>query len=417
MSTYLADYLNSLSGAEKYEVGLALSSALTPLKRAMLSFGGAGNGAASPGTLELLTRLPVKLVAPTVEWRLRIANVAGTPQPYDRATTFLAGAVPFSAGVWLGPAVMGADGEPTGAASAMNQALGAFSTSADGSDYVTPWVTDPALQFPAQIPFLLSYGWLGTGIASMGTSNCKYYYRAGAGKLGEVGTANPGAFSSSTANWLDVRLEYKTAGQQSVILLLGDSLSEPKFSTNSGPGWVAWHQQAALQANAHVICTARGGQDTVTFSSPTAWEWARLGTEITPDAGVVFLGSNDASVTGTPSDTAANRLANYQARMGVVLGLMKSKFNIDKVALCTPPPRGYTATILEPTRTSIVSWLKGAPYGAAGVIDFDSLLRDPADFTNLAAAYKGSDAIHWPVAAHSYAGAAAAGAFANLKRT
>lgn len=355
----------------------------TYTKRAMYCFGGNGAGQAAPNT-DILQRFPVMLPFKTKRWRFRIWNHnAGVPY---------AGAVNFS-GLWVGPAVFGADGDPTGLyATDPVQAYAAFSTAADGSEYVGPWITDAAAQFQPNVYHLLSMGWT-TAAANGGRSNAKYWFLSGAGAAAKAGQANPGAMSNTSVTAFDMRIEYEADTIGAVLYVVGDSNSEATSAQSATSPAVPqiWCHQALFGRKGAAVNAARGGAATVDLRNSASWEWTRIGTDVTPDCAVIDLGTNDCQ--------QGRALTTYQQYYGEIVALLRSRFGANlPIYGSTVPPRNFatdtTGNANEALRISYNTWLRSLPLGLAGILDFDKALRDPANERQLLALYAGPDGLH-----------------------
>lgn len=356
-------------------------------KRAMLAFGGSGAGSANASTADFTERLPVLLPVRTKRWRLRIANAP--------SGVIGAGAQAVK-GVAVGKAVMASTGDPTGAIDGtVTTALGAFTTNSDGSDYVTAWVTDPDAQFAPNIMHMLSFGWTAPGATVVGRGSSLYWFRSGAGASDGFATANAGTYSTSGGKWFDTRLEYEFDGLGSVGLWVGDSQLEATTGSTSLATYSIYPHQAGFRSGSVACIACRGGVASSLFTSESVWEWQKLGTEITPDFGVIDLGINDAGASVT--------LATFQSNLLTIKNLMKSRYNIDRVFGATIAPRSYASPgsdANETLRLSYNAWLRTCPLGLVGILDFDRELRDPANVRNMIAPYPGSDNLHRTREAH-----------------
>jgi lysophospholipase L1-like esterase len=320
---------------------------------------------------EFLWRTLVQLPATTTRWRLRIRNsrcgISGAAEDHQT------GAITFPNGLYIGdPAYPSADGSWVGAMTGSPvQALSAFATPADGSDFTTDWVTDPTKQFSAGRTVCLSMG----GTCASGQVIYReavggvVFAAAGTGQLAAQ-LAAPLGVKSAGALWLDARLEYEfqTPASQpmKVGLFIGDSVTLGVMSPLEGFGIFtheSWPGGAGLRNPFVAINAGVRGSTSADWTTNTDWKWTRLDLATSlPDFAVITLGHNElASTTATVKANLVTIAANIRAR------------GIQRIYWGTVIPFGQTNTN-ETNRVALNAWLRSMPCGAAGVFDFDKAL-------------------------------------------
>lgn len=285
--------------------------------------------------VDWLERTILELPVTTTRWRLKMAN-------RNLLTNTVLTTPITCAGVYVGQPVLdvaAAGGRFTGAfAHAPAQALGGFAVPVDGTDYVSPWVTAPALQFVKDQPTLLSWD---TATAATGTglgqSVRQVYHLGGSTGAANLATLAPvGGTITGAAALGDLRIEYEYLGVEETILFVGDSITQGastgnEAATNQGvlhheawPG-VAGAKGGYTPINAGISSTVTGG-----WTDPSALSWTRLDLATTiPDACVIALGSND--ILNVPLATIQ---ANYQSICDYVRSI-----GIPRVFVATVMPR------------------------------------------------------------------------------
>lgn len=283
---------------------------------------------------EAVQRLEVALPVTTQRWRLHVRN-------WRPATgTVVTGAIPFN-GVWIGLAAFNGTGaslaQCVGAFTAAPvQALGAFTTPADGSEHVTAWVTDPAMQFEALQTHLLSMGWVGGPTSQARAIGARGFYKGGAGVAADASaqTVTGGIPSLLTATVFDIWIEYEFVGTQPIGFALGDSLTSGYTSgsvdTTGVPLPASWPHAYGLLSGTPMInagSSGLGAAGAISGTNGLYTKWG-FGTDLTvPDFAIVWLGLNDAvgqqpvsSVSGYYGSIVTNLRALGIAR--IYLGLL-----------------------------------------------------------------------------------------------
>lgn len=349
-------------------------------------------------SLDYNGRTLVQLPVTTSRWRFRVRNASGL------SGTAYAGAFDFT-GVWIGTPLYSATGIPWGRtfASAPSQAVPAFSTPADGSEYLTDWVTDPALQFQKGVPLGVSYG-MTRGPSGTFVYSTQGWTFGGVGAAAGAGSAAPAVAGLSNFVVLDTRIEYEydTASGPAGVpvgVCIGDSITSGWSSDTSTPAGTpplmsgydphtTWPGAAGLRngfawVNMGIGSTQAGGS--FNWSSLGGWRWDRCDIDTTvPDFAILALGTNDVN--------AARSLAQIQADIQTVITFLRGK-GIQEIYLGTIVPRNYATPAddaKQAVQDSVNAWMRNMPSGVAGVFDFEKALQVQAAPRTMDAAYVGS---------------------------
>lgn len=346
-------------------------------RRAQFAWGCGGATIWSGNLHDAHQRLPIRLPVDTTRWRLRIGNQTpfGTKEP---------GVVSFTS-VYVGTAAVDATtGAPTGQfASAPVQALEAFASPADGSDFVTDWVTAVPAQLAANDLQLVSMGWTkatttnirnGPGTMWFGTNDA------------DAGSMTPAGFGPASNIAFAVAIEYEFTSGQRIGLALGDSLTEGQAA---GGTLNLWHQRLSRRIGAPVALTAASGTTSGQWVSPSAPAWSRLeNAGLTIDYAIVQLGVNDAFNSVT--------LAAYQANMRWIISRLRTTLGIRDIYLVNIAPRGATAgSAIENSRVALNTWLNAGPTEARAVFDVDAAVASGIAANTIRADADSGDGLHW----------------------
>lgn len=265
---------------------------------------------------EAQQRILLKIPVTSKRWRFRIRNwnpVNGTSYT---------GAIAFT-GLWLGTpeyyTAVNILGRPDGAfASAPTQVLTAFTTSADGSEFISDWITDPTKQLNAYKDLLISYGFTkAAGSIARGQS----FYIFSSSSVGSSTTAGSAAIPAGMASTIDTCyfhqcVEYEWTGAEKVGLALGDSLTSgvgqntannvvsPVVAGNS-PINIWAHAYALIHGTPMMVQAYAGYQASQMQDNtqPIYSAWG-LGSTIKPDFSFIFILSNDIAGLQTINSTA-----------------------------------------------------------------------------------------------------------------
>lgn len=287
-------------------------------------------------------RHPMSWNAPINRFRVHIRNGE------YRIGQFATGAIPFT-GLWFGP--QGAN--PGDYASAPTLLHGAFTTPADGGEWVSRWFP---YSLAAGAKYMLSYGFTVT-------AGQKFYYHVGnsfATNMAADASAVDGPPGSGLP-LLDVWIEAETLAGTPVIGSLGDSISCGVGATS--PVQDSWLNKYAFEKKALPVHYG-GSSETLANSLDVNMEkWTRWSGMARPDALIMALGSNDIFTGAT--------LATVQANMGNVIAAVRAYVS-DSVHLGTITPRTGVTGAQEDVRRSFNAWAKTLPLGTRDVFDFSA---------------------------------------------
>lgn len=357
-------------------------------KRVTLPVGSDGVNTNTAASKEYNGRALVLLPVTTSRWRMRVRNCSAL------SGTANAGAWDIS-GVWVGDPLYTSTDPQWGRvfASAPSQALAAWTTPADGSEYVSSWVTDPNLQFQANKPRGVSYGMAQAASGTFVYSTQGWTW-GGAGAAAAAGNATPGGTGLNNFVVLDWRIEYEFVGSAPIGVFIGDSITAGWTSDTSTPaskivsGWdphQSWPGAAGIRNGYAWHNMGVGSTTGAQWSSGTGWRWDRVDFATTvPDFAVISLGTNDAA-----AGTAAATVQGYIAAM---VAAMRAR-GINEVYLGTITPRNYATPANDANQTiqdALNAWMRNMPAGIAGVFDFEKAVQLQASPRLMDSAYVGT---------------------------
>jgi lysophospholipase L1-like esterase len=320
----------------------------------------------------------VKLPVTTTQWRLKIAN-KGALSDVQRTL----GGSPQFTGAWYGDPSFAANllandrwgGDFT---STPAQVIASSALNADGSDWWSPWVTDPTKQFTAGRLHALSYGHNSPGASRYWDPVAALTVNAAGASAGAGAVSMASLGAPGTASALDIRLEYEfvtTGGPGGVrhLVTIGDSITRG-FVQSASDIWAheSWPGQVGLRDGIAVtnigVGTSQAGVgasgDLIGWSGGTGteWRWTRADLTTTPpDMAIIKLGFND--VLANDGRTAATIQGNIKTVIDRVRAL-----GIKRVYLATLIPGN---NVNEAMRGTINTWIGSVPYGVDGVFDFN----------------------------------------------
>lgn len=348
------------------------------VRRAAFSFGNGGEGTFTDRDTAW-QRLPVQLPVATTRWRLRFSN----RNPAGVA----------SAGTWsIGPIHHGTtfrslySGDPTGWTGTLTQAVAAGPTTAGNGEYLTPWVTDPAVQFsqPGTL-YTISHTW-----SKAAGSTC--YYGSGGSWYSTTmadSTATAPGFTYWGGTAFNVTLEYEFIGNQKIGVAVGDSITE---GYGARFNFMSWHQVFSMQHGIPMCMSADWGSQTNDWVANAVTEprWKQIkDAGLNIDFGINALGTNDASVSVA--------IGTFQTNLNTVSSRMTSEWGIpwrNRYAV-TIAAAGRTGTP-ETTRVAYNSWLRsGQPFTTATFDFADALDNGTALRTD-----SSMDGLHWNPVGH-----------------
>lgn len=369
-----------------------------PTKRVTMSLGAPRTQNAAGALSAWAERIPIRTPRKTLRWRLRVANRVLNPTAASSPLTqqFTIGDVYFGL-----VGALTADGRPAGAwAAAPTKVLNSALMKADGTDWVSPWVTDPSAQFApdvtAQLGITLSGTNNGNGSA---TTSSHYGHRsttAGINAVNHTQLARTNFVGNTLA--LDKRIEYEFVGEDTVGLLIGASGDEGYNLTvaldGTGgyevlPVHETWAGVQGLRSKTHWVNASIVGATQTPFLDRTALPYSRFDLATTvPDFAVVSLGGNSVIAGGV--------LATIKTEIGTVVDQVRL-LGIKRVYLATIVPVDFatpTNDANETLRGNVNTWLRTNPFQADGVIDVDLYLRDPSTPRRQVPGFVETDKIH-----------------------
>jgi lysophospholipase L1-like esterase len=365
-------------------------------RRVTLSLGAPRNNNAAGALANWAERIPIRVPRTTVRWRLRIGNRTLSPTGASASFTqqFVLG------DVYLGDVgALTADGRPQGTWAANPvKVLDGATLKSDGSDWVSPWVTDPALQFgPAtarQIGITLTASNNGNGSA---TTSAHFGFRsttAGINSVNHTQLTRAGFVGNTLA--LDKRIEYEIVENDPIGLLIGASGDEGYNLTvglDGGGGyevlpvWETWAGVHGMRTKTHWVNAAIVGATQTPFLDRTALPYTRFDLSTTvPDFALLSLGGNSA-LNGAS-------LASIKSEVATVVSQVQA-LGIKTIYLATICPAGLASgDAKETVRTGYNDWIRTNPFLSAGVVDVDLILRNPVTVQNQPAGLVTSDNVH-----------------------
>lgn len=357
----------------------AQATAALNLKTRRVILGAGGPNSTNSSVTNVLFRVPFRAPVNTKRWRFRWRNTTGLGVASPNVVTITS--------VWIGTHALDASGARTGNfTAAPAQALGTATTAADGSEYISPWVTDSTLQFVANRQHLISYGLdAPAGTVFNRLTHQAHYLTNATGQAGNQ-TITPAGLSSVFG---DLRIECEYEGPAESVLFVGDSLTD------------GWASALGLIGSYPAAFAARTGQaatiaamsgitaQTVAGYTSSDWYWTRAGLGaggFVPDAAVLFVGTNDVDASRTD--------VQVEADIGTIIGTLRG-FGISRIYAATITPRNYAgADAKETARNAVNTWLRARPFGLLDVFEYDRAVLASGSTTLLDTAYDNGDALH-----------------------
>lgn len=294
---------------------------------------------------DLLFRPGITLPVTSTAWRYRVRN-------YDISGGAHAGAVSMTA-MYKGVPTF-ASGVYRGVCSGLTQAVTAATLPTDGSEYTSPWVTDPTLQFAAYTPSVLSFGFTTAGgiALSRGDNISVCFYTAGA--AAQVASTSPTGSMTMQAAFMDVLIDVVCETTMPIVYVVGDSLFSRQVDDATlvpnfpGPASSAANI-AGLRDGFIAIDGASAGKQTSNFAVATDWCHSRFkfgvnkqtttyGDFTQPDVAIIATGVNDIAVSTLPQSTF---ITNHQNLMNTTLrtAAASSGLGINRVYSSTVLPQ------------------------------------------------------------------------------
>jgi lysophospholipase L1-like esterase len=331
---------------------------------------GAGTGFEDTGT-DVHQRHPVLLSASSRRGRVHIRN------KNDRTNTVYPGALSVK-GIWRGPAARDSTGALNGQwAAAPTQVQGAFTTSADGAEWVSEMLT---FDFDAGKDYLIGVGYTcaaQTNHGGLGGS----WRSAYSAEVGDLAPAHALTRSQNAA--LDIWVEFEIDAAVPIIAHLGDSLT---IGTNADlPVYESPARKHSIANGVWAAHYAHHGSQMTSWIAGDISRWTKYAGTGAADAVLVSLGSNDIF--------NGDALATVKANLSTLLGLARSYIS-PTVYLSTILPRNNGTTANETVRASYNNYLATLPGGAVNVFDYAAAIADPANTSRMDSRYSTADDVH-----------------------
>lgn len=288
-------------------------------------------------------RYPMGWAAPGTRYRVHIQNVnaiGGAPRT---------GAVDFT-GLWVGPAASGGVDSGGAFTAAPTKVAEAFSTPADGADWVSPWINQP---LDAGVEYFLSTRYTGASAPLAQVGECWY-------STSDVAAATAPALTRDWRAPFSVWIEYETYATTPVVAVVGDSLScGVGAARRRVDSWLEQycHARGILPIHYAASGDAMGGYSGGRLK---AIRWAHLAP---PDSVVWAIGSNDIFGGAASLEVAQARFATARSALAQALGDAP-------LYLATIMPRTSTTGTPETVRRDYNTWLRTLPGGARDIFDF-----------------------------------------------
>jgi len=254
------------------------------------------------------------------------------------------------------------------------------------------------------VSLYLSKGQSGTSITGHPGSRTMSWMQKGGQKVNA--TTISGA---STLHWYFVSgVEAWAPQNTSAFIILGDSITDGRASTDDGnnrwPDDLLARMQTAGLTNIGVNNQAAGGNSVLTGGlGPTLL--TRYTRDAINQAGVkylcIFEGVNDIGSAGTDSGTQTQIGNNLIAAFKQIARDAKKAGIYTIGATITPfGGNGYSYPTREATRQTVNKWILNSGGVFDATVDFDKVVRDPNQASQLASQYDSGDHLHPNVAGY-----------------
>lgn len=291
-------------------------------------------------------RFPVRYAVPISRWRLHVQNIN------DRAGTKYSGAVNFN-GIWLGTG-----SHTTGAflpASNQTQVAPAFTTPANGDEYVSPWISR---EIQASTDMLISVGYANaTGQANV--ASIATVWRTPVASNSNVSA--PSTLVKGDTAPFNIWIEAEVPSTVPVVAELASSGGVGAGATN--PIIDSGLSQYCRIIGALPMHYAHSGSTLGIWKDPAHHKWQKWLPYARPDAMYISLGSNDLFGSAT--------LAEVQASAEAVFNIARDLATANLYATTIPP---RTAAGDETTRHQYNTWLRTKPLGIRDVFEVSAAL-------------------------------------------
>jgi len=318
-------------------------------------------------------RFPLWYGVPIKRLRLHIRNWSTGS---SAAGTVYTGAVNFT-GAWFGKAIAGnqfKDG-------VRKQVLPAFTTPANGSEYVSPWF-DVDIQTNGRDILALGFTTPAGHVQAKSRGGC---WRTGSAADADLATGYTGTYSNFSP--FDVWLEAEVPAATPIVAGVGDS--NTAATGTFMPVYDSWLSAYCRQASALPYFMAIHGATADTWDTKTDAKWNRFTADIArPDSAIHFLGRNNMQ----PGVTLPTLQANFKA----VVDIIREKLTPVVYAATITPSNTETPEV-QALRRSYNTWLASKPEGVHDCFDFVSAVSD--DDATIRAA-DNADGLHFKITGH-----------------
>lgn len=321
----------------------------------------AGMDTSDSGMPERGVRIPVRFNAPITRWRLHLRNFSQFSAESRTGSVALTG-------VWI------ADHDGNGTPSSIVQVAGPDSTPADGSDWVSPWIT---ADIGGDVDKLVMYAYTGAGASGPLAAQSVSWQTAAA-----TDVADPGASTERRlAIPFDVWIEASTPVDTPVVAAFGDSITSGARATmNHYDSWLSQYCRRVGALPRHV---SSHGDSMVNFLRAGYGKVERWENASAADAVIWAMGSNDIG----PTPTLETMVSNFHA---VKPSIERALGPVRYIATVTPRGAKWDTaqTALwnawNDTIPSLATW--------EGVFDFSTAVSDGTGA--LRPEFDGGDGVH-----------------------
>lgn len=388
---------------DRYYTESEVDTRLAPTKRVTMSLGSPNFTNAAATFADWAERYPIMLPVTTTRWRLRVAN-----SNLQNTGAALTSPVTVS-DIYKGNITAPGTGRITAVYSGAPTKVADGGTATSGTEFVSAWITNSAHQFQANTHTMVGWNFSSTGGGNgLAVKASRYGYRNNTAGAASSISVSSGANYVTTTGAFDVRIEFEFVGTNPVGLFIGASNDEG-FISGTGVGSVAineetnayitpqesWPGVFGLRNNALWVNAAICGATETPFMASNRLAITRFDLATTiPDFAVINLGAN--------SILAGTAVATVQSNVSTVVGVVRG-LGIKRIFLTTMQPAALSGTN-ETNRQTYNTWVRSVPMGVNGILDFDFLLRDPANTVNLRPEFALADNAHIKKIGHQWLG-------------
>lgn len=367
-----------------------------PVKRVTHSLGAPRIQNAAGALADWGERIPIQLPVRTKRWRLRVGNRVLLPTAVPIPLTQVFTVSDIVLGILTGVTAQGRILPSYGIAPV--KILDGFNTPADGSDYISPWVTDPAMQFgpDSVVTVGMTISATNNGNGSAVTSSHYGFRRSSAGAAGSLYTLSNAGYVGNTLA-LDKRIEYEFEGNNPVGLIVGPSGDEGYNTVVALDGLggyevvqshETWPGVMSMRTGVPTINAGITGATQTPFLDPASLAYSRFDLATTlPDYAIVSMGGN--SIV-----TYAGSAATAEAETLTVVNAIRS-LGVKRIYLATISAAGLAGGDAKEVQRQVYNtWVRNVPLGVTGICDFDILTRDPANNLQQLPGFVSADNVH-----------------------